>query len=520
MGQVPRVAILALAVALVLADSSVVTLGLPSILADLDTTPEGVSWVLTGYNLVLALAALPAARLVGLRGAAPVAAAGLVVFAVASLICAVAGSLGVLIAARCLQGLGGAAVACAALPLLSAAEHSPGLGARVWGASGAVGAALGPAAGGVLTEAFSWEAIFVVQVPIALLCLAGVTAPRRVAAAARAGEERAPADDAWVGGVGAGGEVALEGPLWSRAAGWQERDVVTGRGRGVPGDIREDPGRPHHGGAPPAASRDTERRDRPDARSLTALAFLGAGLTAALFLLVLLLIAGWRHSPIAAAVTVTVMPAAALLAGRLSAGLDTRTRAGTGAILVAGGLAALAFLPGSSLAWTVPPQILIGLGLGMSLAALTEEALGDRRPQAWHGGWTITARHVGVVVALALLTPIFVGDLEDQQQRTQESILAAILDSPVGTSTKLALGVELAKQLQRAEGEVPEPGDSFARARPSGEDRAEFDDLTAEIEGELDRAAKSAFTRSFLIGALLSLGALIPLLLSPRRRPA
>src|SRR3954467_12849746 len=110
MGQVSRVALLALAVALVLADSSVVTLGLPSIVADLKTTPEGVSWVLTAYNLVLAIAALPAARLVGRRGATPVATAGLAVFAFASLVCAVAPSLGVLIAARCVQGLGGAAV--------------------------------------------------------------------------------------------------------------------------------------------------------------------------------------------------------------------------------------------------------------------------------------------------------------------------------------------------------------------------------------------------------------------------
>ncbi|MDQ3740644.1 MAG: MFS transporter, partial [Actinomycetota bacterium] len=56
-----RAALLAIAVGLVLADSSVVTLGLPDVLADFDATPTGVSWVLTAYNLVLALAAVPAA---------------------------------------------------------------------------------------------------------------------------------------------------------------------------------------------------------------------------------------------------------------------------------------------------------------------------------------------------------------------------------------------------------------------------------------------------------------------------
>src|SRR5688572_24148292 len=120
-----RPALLAIAVGLVLADSSVVTLGLPDMLADLDATPTGVSWVLTGYNLTLALAAVPAALWRrGRRAAGPRAGsaerlfvAGLLVFAAASLVCALAGALGLLVAARCVQGLGGAAVACAALPL-------------------------------------------------------------------------------------------------------------------------------------------------------------------------------------------------------------------------------------------------------------------------------------------------------------------------------------------------------------------------------------------------------------------
>src|SRR5215213_836777 len=100
-----RAALLALAVGLVLADSSVVTLGLPDVLADFDVSPEAVSWVLTAYNLVLAVVALPAALALrsvrrdgGGMPAAQLAAIGLVVFAAASLVCAVAPNLGVLIA--------------------------------------------------------------------------------------------------------------------------------------------------------------------------------------------------------------------------------------------------------------------------------------------------------------------------------------------------------------------------------------------------------------------------------------
>ena len=55
----------------------------------------------------------------------------------------------------------------------------------------------------------------------------------------------------------------------------------------------------------------------------------------------------------------------------------------------------------------MPPQLLVGIGLALVLSALTETALAGRAPQAIHGGWTISARHAGVVVGLIVLTPIF-----------------------------------------------------------------------------------------------------------------
>ncbi|HEX8086164.1 MAG TPA: MFS transporter [Solirubrobacteraceae bacterium] len=434
-----RAALLAIAVGLVLADSSVVTLGLPDVLADFDATPTGVSWVLVGYNLALALAAVPVALV---RGVDPrrLFAGGLLLFAVASLACALAGSLGMLVAARCVQGLGGAAVACAALPLLVAATGDRRRATTTWGAAGAIGAAVGPAAGGALTDALAWQAIFAVQVPLALVCLA----------AAR------------------GRHTARVGPRGAAA--------------------------------------------RPDWPALASLAFLGAGLTAALFLLVLLLIAGWRHSPLAAAGIVSVMPVAALTAGAFGRGLDTRARGAAGAVLCAGGLAALGLLPGSSVGWTIAPQVLVGLGLGLGLGALTEEALRDRAPLALHGGWTIAARHAGVVAALAILTPIFTADLEDQTGRAQEIVLARILDSPIDPATKLDLGLGLAEELRSAESEVPDVGPAFAEAAPPNDDRPAFDGLQADVTDDLDRAAAAAFERSFLVAALLAALAAGPLL--------
>jgi MFS family permease len=143
-------------VGLVLADSSVVTLALPEIVRRFDTTVFGVSWVLTAFNLVLMVAVVPAA-LVAVARAGPAAArvwgAGITVFAGASLLCALAPGLSVLIVGRCLQALGGAFAVAGAIELLARSRGSHARAAPVWGGAGLVGLAVGPAVGGLLTEA-------------------------------------------------------------------------------------------------------------------------------------------------------------------------------------------------------------------------------------------------------------------------------------------------------------------------------------------------------------------------------
>ena len=165
----PRVAALALAVGVVLADSSIVVLALPEIYRELDTSVAGVTWVLISFNLVMALAAVPAALLARRVGPGRAAAVGLAVFAGAGLACGLADELSTLIAARCVQALGGALAVTAALELLPATVGSERRAATVWAAAGATGAALGPALGGLLTELVSWQSIFLLQVPVALV---------------------------------------------------------------------------------------------------------------------------------------------------------------------------------------------------------------------------------------------------------------------------------------------------------------------------------------------------------------
>jgi MFS family permease len=179
----PRLAALALAVGLVLADSSIVVLALPDIYRELDTSVAGVTLVLISFNLVVALAAVPAAHLARRAGPGRTAAVGLAVFAGAGLACGLANELSTLIAARCVQALGGAAAVTSVLELLPAAVGSERRAVSVWAIAGATGAAFGPAVGGLLTELVSWQSIFLLQVPLALAAAVPVLAVARDEAA-------------------------------------------------------------------------------------------------------------------------------------------------------------------------------------------------------------------------------------------------------------------------------------------------------------------------------------------------
>jgi MFS family permease len=162
----------AAAVAVALADSSIVVLALPALYSQFSTSIVGVSWVITSYNLVVAVGAFALVPLVGKLDAGNLSRAGLLLFCAASVGCALSQSLDVLIVFRCLQGAGAAMLLAGTLALLSALSGSRPAGVALWIAAGTFGAALGPALGGILTQLFDWRAIFVFQAPVALVALA------------------------------------------------------------------------------------------------------------------------------------------------------------------------------------------------------------------------------------------------------------------------------------------------------------------------------------------------------------
>ena len=172
---------------LLLVDVLIVVVALPSIADDLDADYTGLQWVLDGYALSLAALVLGAGTLADRLGRRRIYLIGIGLFALSSLLCAVAPNQQFLIGARVLQGLGGAAMfACtAALLNLNYQGRDRGVAFGIWGAVNGVAAAAGPIAGGLLTEYLNWRWVFLVNLPICLVAiwftLRGVTeskAPR------------------------------------------------------------------------------------------------------------------------------------------------------------------------------------------------------------------------------------------------------------------------------------------------------------------------------------------------------
>jgi MFS family permease len=431
MGRVRRT-LVALAAALALADGSIVVLALPDLAASLDATVEGAAAVIAVYTGVIALT-LPLAWAARRRlDPAGLGAGGLLIFAAGSLGCALAGSLGTMLVMRGVQGAGGAlAIATAAWMLRADA------GGGTWAAIAIAGAAAGPALGGALTQAFDWHAIFVAQIPVAVLAAVACGWPGRAAAA---------------------------------------HTMTPARG-GVAVDV--------------------------------ALGLVSAALTAVLFLLVFVMIAGWSVEPLAAAAALTVLPLAGLASMRIRGG-DPRSRATIGALLIAGGIAALAAMNTASVWWAIAPQAMAGAGMGLALPALADAAGGAVR--------ALTIRHVGITVALALLAPLIADRVEHSIQVTRERQVAALLDAPMGPLDKLRLAPRLVKGVDERDprGALQRELERAAPSDPAK--RAAYDRYAEQVDATVVRGVDDAFRPIFWITAALAL--LAALVLAPRPRPA
>jgi EmrB/QacA subfamily drug resistance transporter len=154
-------------------DGTVVNVALPRIGDELDASVAGLQWILDGYLLSLASLILIAGSLGDRYGRRKVYVLGIVWFGLASLLCGIAPNTELLVVARILQGVGGALLTPGSLAILQSsfdrADRARAIGA--WSGLGGIAAAVGPLVGGLLVQAWSWRLAFLINLPVAVVCV-------------------------------------------------------------------------------------------------------------------------------------------------------------------------------------------------------------------------------------------------------------------------------------------------------------------------------------------------------------
>ena len=205
---------------MIVLDTNIVNVALPSIQADLGFSQTALAWVVNAYMLTFGGFLLLSGRLGDLYGNRRVFVGGVVAFTLSSIACGLAPSSALLVVGRAVQGLGGAAVSAVALALIMGLFTDPAERAKAMGVFGFVmsgGGAVGVLLGGVLTGLFSWHWIFLVNVPIgiAVLVLSGRVLPADGALA-----DRGPLDVPGAGLVTLALMIAVYGVVGGNEAGW------------------------------------------------------------------------------------------------------------------------------------------------------------------------------------------------------------------------------------------------------------------------------------------------------------
>src|SRR4051812_33694983 len=397
---------------MIVLDVSVVNVALPDIAKDLGVaSANDLSWVVTGYTLTFGGFLLLGGKLADRLGRRRVFIAGASLFAVASLLGGLAGSLGLLIGARLLQGLGGALMAPSALSMLTVVfaegrERNRALG--VWAAISAGGAAIGLILGGVLTEYASWRWVLFINVPVAALAVLGAL---RILPESR--DARARGFDVPGAVLATGGLIALVYALVKgNDLGWSSARTLLMLGLAavlltafvvVQRRVRD-----------PLVDFRLFRSRSMLGADLGAL-FVGAGLFAVFFFLVLWMQQVHGYSPLRAGFAFLPMTGFIVVGAGISSQLLTRIGARPlliiGPGLGAAGMLALALrlTPDSSYVTDILPALcVLALGMGMTFVALTSSAVAGV-PQEDAGVASAllnSGQQIGGSLGLAILTAV------------------------------------------------------------------------------------------------------------------
>ncbi|MFF9864721.1 MFS transporter [Streptomyces sp. NPDC013953] len=398
-------AVCCLSMFLVGLDTTIVNVGLPAIGHGLGIDTRGLEWTVDAYTLVLAGLLISSGALADRFGRRRVFRTGLVVFGAASLVCALAPSPGVLVAARAVQGIGASMLSPVALAIVVNAMPDPKERAQaigVWASVFGLSMAAGPVTGGAFIEAFGWRSVFWINVPViaAALVLTALFVPESRAARAQRLDLPGQALLTLVIGVSIG--VLIEGPR----IGWTSPAALTLYAIAVVAAV--------------AFVRVESRRPEPlmDVRLFRRPVFSGAVLGAvavfvALNVTLLLTTLHLQHArgwtPLEAGAATLPMAAGATFcapwSGRMAGRLGPRLPlALAGGFITAGGLCLVGLDRHTSVWQLLSAYLLIGTGFGFANAPITNTAVSGLPPAraGVAGAITSTARQFGSALGIAV----------------------------------------------------------------------------------------------------------------------
>ncbi len=404
-------AVVSIALFMVVLDNLIVTVALPSIREELGATLESLEWTINAYTLAFAVMLIPGAALGDRFGRRRVFLLGLGLFTAASAAAALAPDTGSLIAARAIQGVGGAIVSPLTLTLLADAFPAERRGAAlgIWSGISGTGVALGPLVGGAVVEGISWHWIFWINVPIGLALLPAAGAVLRESRGA------APRMDLpGLGLVGTGLFALVFGLVRGQGEGWTSPVIVAALALGavllaafVAWELRAE--------APMVPMGLFRRRTYAVTNAVSF--FMYFGTFGAIFLLTQLVQEVMGFSPLQAGVRMLVWTGAttvtAPVAGVLAERYGPRVFMAAGLALQAGALAWIAAVtgPATGFASLVVPFAMAGVGMALVFAPSASALLSVVTPaQAGQASGTNNAiREVGGVFGVAVLSTIFSG---------------------------------------------------------------------------------------------------------------
>ncbi|MFF2146970.1 MFS transporter [Kitasatospora sp. NPDC058190] len=404
-------AVLCAGMLMIVLDGSIVTVALPAIQNDLHFSPADLTWTVNAYLIAFGGLLLLAGRLGDLIGRKRVFVAGLALFTAASLLCALATGQGMLIAARFLQGVGGAMASSVSLGMIVTLFPEPGERGRAIGAFsfvGAAGASIGQVLGDVLTQALSWHWIFLINLPLGL---AAALLAVRVLESERGPGLRAGADALGAALITAALMLGIYTIVGTGAHGWASARTL-GLGALSLALLAAFLFRQARAAQPLLPLRMFRSRSVSGANAVQILTISGMFAFQILVALYMQQVLGYG----AAATGLAMLPAAVaigavslLLSARLSARFGERAvlLAGLAALVVALGL--LTRLPSDAdyAAHLLPTMLLIGGG-GLVLSALAVLGMSGAGPEdaGTASGLFNTSQQVGGALGVAVLTTL------------------------------------------------------------------------------------------------------------------